>query len=116
MSEDSILSPETKARLDAAMAASPEKFFAVAKTPAGDLILASPTRQNYLLYRSMLLDESPQVKAQAAGSILNACAYDPDLAGIVMLTNRFPAIDAHPEVQRAIQKVCGLADGAYSKK
>jgi hypothetical protein len=116
MNEDSTLSAETKARLDAAMAAHPEKFYAVAHTMAGDLVLCSPTRQNYLLYRSMLLDEAPQTRAQAAGTILAACACDPEPMALRTMLDRYPALDAHPAVQKAIQQVCGLAEGAYAKK
>lgn len=111
MSEDTI-----EIRLERAQAAEPKRKLFVADSPAGVLILGTPSRANYLLYRQYIQGDDATDKAKAPDVLFQACMVDPPVAEAQRIFEECPAIAGCPEVAAAVAKACGLVKSDIAKK
>lgn len=107
---------DIEARLEAAKAKFPKKRLYVADSPAGELILGNPRRQDYDAFMSLALSDEPSEKAKAPKTILMACAVDPTPAEMKDLLEEWPALAAFPDVQLKIKQCLGTAKADTEKK
>jgi hypothetical protein len=103
-------------RLSAARARFPGRRLYVADSPAGDLILGKPRRQDYEAWLALILSDDAAEKAKAPRTILLACAVDPDAEGMRAALDEYPALASFPAVTQAIKFATGTAKAEAEKK
>ena len=107
---------DTSKRLEAAQLAHPKRRLYVVDSPAGLLILGTPSRANYLLYLSMAMSEEASEKVAARETILKACAVDPPPEAYSSILEDFPGLPGNTEVLAAIGKAAGVSKDTLVKK
>lgn len=103
-------------RLEAAQAANPRRRLYVIDSPAGVLILGTPSRANYMLYLTMAMSDEPSEKVAARETILKACAVDPSPEAYGAILEDFPGLPGNPDILAAIGKAAGVAKDTLAKK
>jgi hypothetical protein len=102
--------------VSAARAAHPKRRLYACDSPAGILVLGSPNKASYAAYRTLVLSDEPIDKANAANTLLIACAVDPDPRGMALLLEDYVALAQNADVVTAIAKAIGSIKDDTAKK
>jgi hypothetical protein len=105
-----------EARLQAAKQANPKRRLYTCDSPAGVLILGAPNKAAYAAYRTMVLSDEASDKANAANTLLIACAVDPDPRAMAELLGDYVALAQNADVVRAIGLAIGTVKDDTAKK
>ena len=103
-------------RLEVAQAQNPKRRLYAVDSPAGVLILGTPSRANYMLYLAMAMGDEPSEKVQARETILKACAVDPPPEAYGAILEDYPGLPGNADVLAAISKAAGVAKDTLAKK
>ena len=107
---------EISKRLESAQAINPKRRLYVVDSPAGVLILGTPSRANYMLYLAMAMSDEASEKVNARETILKACAVDPPVEAYAQILDEYPGLPGNTEVMSAISKAAGVAKDTIAKK
>lgn len=107
---------DTESRLQAARQVNPKRRLYVCECAAGTLILGAPNKAAYAAYRALALSDDAGEKANAANTLLIACAVDPDPRGMSLLLEDFVGLAQNADVVKAIGLAIGTVRDDTAKK
>jgi hypothetical protein len=117
LENDSSEKTPLELKLDAAREKFPNKKLFAAETAAGPIVITTPAKSAYQMYRAMLLDESVDVRARAMDTLLINCAIDPNPKELkALIDNEWPGLSGAQSVMVAVQKAVGITVETTEKK